>query len=180
MQKTDVIGRLSEYEIKKEIEAGNYNLNYEEIINSAIESTNEDTVKLKNIANENLDSMMIEFYTLIAMTCLYGGMLSIASINQTLANMSNKGKRVAVSPTKKGSIVFSSLLASFLVQLIGVAILFAYTIFVLKIDYGDNIGLVALLAVIGSFAGLSMGIAVGSLLIFSLLLIACSFFSLRR
>lgn len=35
---------------------------------------------------------MIEFYTLIAMTCLYGGMLSMVSINQTLANMSNKGK----------------------------------------------------------------------------------------
>ncbi len=36
---------------------------------------------------------MIEFYTLIAMTCLYGGMLSMGSINQTLANMSNKGKK---------------------------------------------------------------------------------------
>ena len=65
---------------------------------------------------------MIEFYALIAMTCLYGGMLSMVSINQTLANMSNKGKRIAVSPTKKGTIILSSLLASYIAQLIGLAI----------------------------------------------------------
>lgn len=163
MQKSDIISNLSEYEIRKEIESGNYNVNYEEIINKVIESTNEDNVKLKNTANENLDFMMIEFYTLIAMTCLYGGMLGIVAINQTLANMSNKGKRVSVSPTRKGIIVLSSLLGSFIVQLIGVAILFAYTIFVLKVDYGENLGLVTLLAVVGSFAGLAMGVAVGTL-----------------
>ena len=106
---------------------------------------------------------MIEFYTLIAMTCLYGGMLSMVSINQTLANMSNKGKRMAVSPTKKGTIILSSLLASFITQLIGLAILFVYTLFVLKVDYGNNFGLIMLLAVIGTFAGLSLGTFVGTI-----------------
>ena len=76
----------------------------------------EDNVKLKNISNSNLSYTMIEFYTLIAMTCLYGGMLSMVSINQILANMSNKGKRIAVSPTKKSIIILSSLLASYIVQ----------------------------------------------------------------
>ena len=51
---------------------------------------------------------MIEFYTLISMSALYGGMLSLVSINQTLANMSNKGKRISVSPTKKSTIILSS------------------------------------------------------------------------
>lgn len=106
---------------------------------------------------------MIEFYTLIAMTCLYGGMLSMVSINQTLANMSNKGKRTAVSPTKKGTIILSSLLASFITQLIGLAILFVYTLFVLKVDYGNNFSLIMLLAVIGTFAGLSLGTFVGTI-----------------
>lgn len=105
---------------------------------------------------------MIEFYTLIAMTCLYGGCLSMVSINQTLANMSNKGKRVAVSPTKKGTIILSSLLASYIAQLIGLAILFVYTLLVLKVDYGNNTGLIILLAMIGSFAGLSLGTFVGT------------------
>lgn len=162
-QTSDIIKNLSETETQKQITSGNYNINYEEIYNKVIELAKEDEVKLKNISNSNLSYTMIEFYTLIAMTCLYGGMLSMISINQTLANMSNKGKRIAVSPTKKGTIILSSLLASYIAQLIGLAILFVYTLFVLKVDYGDNTCLIMLLAMIGSFAGLTLGTFVGTL-----------------
>jgi ABC-2 type transport system permease protein len=162
-QTSDIIKNLSETEIQKQITSGNYNINYEEIYNKVIELAKEDEVKLKNISNSNLSYTMIEFYALIAMTCLYGGMLSMISINQTLANMSNKGKRIAVSPTKKGTIILSSLLASYIAQLIGLAILFVYTLFVLKVDYGDNTCLIILLAMIGSFAGLTLGTFVGTL-----------------
>lgn len=162
-QTSDIIKNLSETETQKQITSGNYNINYEEIYNKVIELAKEDEVKLKNISNSNLSYTMIEFYTLIAMTCLYGGMLSMISINQTLANMSNKGKRIAVSPTKKGTIILSSLLASYIAQLIGLAILFVYTLFVLKVDYGDNTCLIILLAMIGSFAGLTLGTFVGAL-----------------
>ena len=162
-QTIDIIKNLSETETQKQITSGNYNINYEEIYNKVIELAKEDKVKLKNISNSNLSYTMIEFYTLIAMTCLYGGMLSMVSINQTLANMSNKGKRIAVSPTKKGTIILSSLLASYIAQLIGLAILFVYTLFVLKVDYGDNTSLIILLAMIGSFAGLTLGTFVGTL-----------------
>lgn len=162
-QTSDIIKNLSETEIQKQITSGNYNINYEEIYNKVIVLAKEDEVKLKNISNSNLSYIMIEFYALIAMTCLYGGMLSMISINQTLANMSNKGKRIAVSPTKKGTIILSSLLASYIAQLIGLAILFVYTLFVLKVDYGDNTCLIILLAMIGSFAGLTLGTFVGTL-----------------
>lgn len=162
-QTSDIIKNLSETETQKQITSGNYNINYEEIYNKVIELAKEDKVKLKNISNSNLSYTMVEFYTLIAMTCLYGGMLSMGSINQTLANMSNKGKRIAVSPTKKGTIILSSLLASYIAQLIGLAILFVYTLFVLKVDYGDNTSLIILLAMIGSFAGLTLGTFVGTL-----------------
>ena len=85
------------------------------------------------------------------------------SINQTLANMSNKGKRIAVSPTKKVTIILSSLTASYIVQLIGLALLFIYTILVLKVDYGTNTILVILLAIVGSLSGLTLGTFVGTL-----------------
>ena len=162
-QKNHIIKNLSETEIQKQIESGNYDIDYKEIYNKIIELTKENNVKLKNISNSNLSYTMIEFYTLIAMTCLYGGMLSMVSINQTLANMSNKGKRIAVSPTKKSTIILSSLFASYITQLIGLAILFVYTLFVLKVDYGNNTGLIILLAMIGSFAGLTLGTFVGAL-----------------
>lgn len=163
VQTSDIIKQLSQTQIQKQIASGNYIINYDEIYNKAIEMAKEDNVELKNISNSNLSYTMIEFYTLIAMTCLYGGMLSMVSINQILANMSNKGKRIAVSPTKKSIIILSSLLASYIVQLIGLAILFLYTLFVLGVDYGSNTGLIMLLAIIGSFAGLALGTFVGTI-----------------
>ena len=121
-------------------------------------------VNIKDVSNKNMDFVMIEFYTLIAMAALYGGIFSITVINQIMPNLSSKGQRVAISPVKKSSIVLGSLLASYIVQLIGIALLFVYTIFVLKVDYGTRAGLVVLLALIGSLAGLSIGLAVGVLL----------------
>lgn len=129
-----------------------------------IDDVQNQKVKLKNISNSNLSYTMIEFYTLIAMACLYGGMLGMTAINQNLANMSNKGKRVAVSPTSKLKLVFSSVLASYITALIGLSLLFVYTIFVLKINYGNNLLLIILLTMAGSLAGLSMGVAVGTTL----------------
>ena len=163
VQISDIIKQLSQTQIQKQIASGNYIINYDEIYNKAIEMAKEDNVELKNISNSNLSYTMIEFYTLIAMTCLYGGMLSMVSINQILANMSNKGKRIAVSPTKKSIIILSSLLASYIVQLIGLAILLLYTLFVLGVDYGSNTGLIILLAIVGSFAGLALGTFVGTI-----------------
>ena len=122
------------------------------------------TAAIVDKSSSNLSYTMIEFYTLIAMTALYGGILGMTAINQVLANMSHKGKRVSVSPAGKGTLVLSSLAASYIVQLIGMAILFIFTIFVLKVDYGSNIGLIILLACAGCLAGLSIGVAVGSLM----------------
>lgn len=132
----------------------------EEIMQGII--TDGHDLNIKDISPNKLSYTMIEFYTLIAMACLYGGILGMTSINQNLANMSNKGKRVSVSPISKGKIILSSVLASYIVQLIGVALLFIYTIYVLKVDYGSNLPLIILLAMAGSLGGLTIGIAVGT------------------
>ena len=161
-QTSNIIKNLSEEEIKKEMIAGNYNIDYESIYNRVIELTEEDNVRLNNVSNSNLGYTMIEFYTLIAMACLYGGILGAVAINQNLANMTNQGKRVSVSPTSKGKIILSSVLASYITQLVGVALLFLYTIFVLKVDYGNKLGLDIALAMAGSLAGLSLGVAVAT------------------
>ncbi len=122
----------------------------------------ENQTELVNISNKNLSYTMIEFYTLIAMTCLYGGMLGLYLINQNLANQSANGKRISVSPTLKGKVIITNALAGYTVQLIGIALLFFYTICFLKIDYGENIFFIVLLTLIGCFAGLSLGIMIAS------------------
>lgn len=125
---------------------------------------NSQNINLEDISNPNLSYMMIEFYSLIAMTCMYGAILTMASINQNLANMSNNGKRIMISPINKSKVIISSLLSSYLVQLVGVLLLFAYSIFVLKVDFGDNLQLTALLTVLGCLAGLSFGLMVATTL----------------
>lgn len=163
-QTTEIVKNTAQNKIKEEMFAGNYNIDYEKIYENIIENVQNQEVKLKNISNSNLSYTMIEFYTLIAMACLYGGTLGMTSINQNLANMSNKGKRVAVSPVSKLKVVCISVLASYIAALIGLLLLFIYTIFVLKVEYGNNFPLIVLLAMTGSLAGLSMGMAIGTTL----------------
>ena len=158
------MNHLAETEIKKEMMAGNYQVDYEKIYKDLLEMTQNQEAEIENRSRSNLSYTMIEFYTLIAMTCLYGGILGMVAINQNLANMSHNGKRVSVAPTTKGKVVLSSILASYVVQLIGLTLLFLYTVFVLKVDYGTNFPFIILLGVVGSLAGLSMGLAIGTLL----------------
>lgn len=96
---SEIISNLLENEVKKEMLTGNYNIDYEEIYRKISETVQNENVKIKNISNSNLSYTMIEFYTLIAMTCLYGGILGMVAINQNLANMSS---------TRKTSISYSN------------------------------------------------------------------------
>lgn len=129
----------------------------------ALESL-ENEANIKDISSENLSYTMIEFYTLIAMACLYGGILGCVVVNQILANMSNKGKRVSISPVSKFKLILSSVLASYLTQVIGIGLLFLYLLFAIKVDFGHHLGFVILLALAGCLAGLSLGIAVSSII----------------
>lgn len=131
-------------------------------IYQTISSISMEKIELNNKSKGNIDMMVVEFYSLIAMTCLYGAILSMTAINKTLPNMTNVGKRVSVAPTKKIKLVLSSLLSSYIVQIIGLALLFAYTIFVLNVDYGTHIGYIILLSLIGSLTGLSLGLFVST------------------
>lgn len=115
---------------------------------------------LVDASRANMSYTMIEYYTLIAMTCLYGGILGMTALSRNLPNMGNLGKRTAIVPISKAKTMFSSLLAAYCTQLIGLAILFVYTIFVMKVDYGENLPYVILLALAGSLAGLTLAIMV--------------------
>jgi len=115
---------------------------------------------LVDASRANMSYTMIEYYTLIAMACLYGGILGMTALSRNLPNMGNLGKRTAIVPISKAKTMFSSLLAAYCTQLIGLAILFVYTIFVMKVDYGENLPYVILLALAGSLAGLTLAIMV--------------------
>lgn len=142
----------------------NYQMDYQKIYEYVANLINANDSYVKDISSKRLSYTMIEFYTLIAMTCLYGGILGMTLINQNMANMSSTGARIQISPIHKGKLILSSVLASYLTQLIGLFILFIYTIFILHVDYGSNLILIILLALAGSLAGLTLGISIATLI----------------
>lgn len=105
-----------------------------------------------------MNMVSIEFYTLIAMACMQGAMLSVELTNRCLPNITNKGKRVAVAPTKKGILVTSSLLSGYVVLLGSVSLLILFMRFILGVEFGSNIFLIILLAAVGSLTATMMGI----------------------
>ena len=153
--------KIIENTLNEEINKGN--LDYQMVISNVMEKLNE-TIEFKNISRSNLSYTMIEYYTLIAMAALYGGAISMYIINKNMPNMSSVGKRNSVAPIPKSTLLLSGLLASLVVQITGLILLFVYTIFILKIDYNSNIWLISLLAVVGSIAGLSLGCVIGTIL----------------
>lgn len=163
IQTSKISNNITNIEINKEVMKGNYNIDYKKIYNNTLNIINNVKVELKDISSDKLSYTMIEFYTLIAMTCMYGGIIGMSSINNTLANASSVGKRVAVSKLSKLKLIFSSLLASYLVQVIGIILLFIYTIFILKVDYGTRLLPVIILSLLGTLSGLSFGIFIGTI-----------------
>lgn len=104
-----------------------------------------------------MNVVSIEFFTLIAMACMQGAMLSSEMLNRCLPNLSNRGKRVAIAPTKKSVVVLSNLLAGFTMLFGSVVLLILFMRFVLGVDFGDNMGLIVLLAGIGSLTATMFG-----------------------
>lgn len=167
-QTNEIVKNISENKINEILynDSNQIDINslYTKIYTEVIKILNEEKENIKDISSNSLSYTVIEYYSLIAMTCLYGGTLSMIAINQNLANMSNKGKRIQVSPTKKSTLILSSVLAGYIIQLIAIALLLIYTIFALKVDYGNNLSLIILLSLVGSLAGLSIGIFIACLL----------------
>lgn len=162
-----VIGEVMQMEdmISESVEAqAAYGIDVDVLVDSVMTQLSEEGIEINDISSANLSYTMIEYYSLIAMTCLYGAMLGMSAINNVLASMSGKGMRVTVSPVHKWQTVLGSLLAAYIAQLVGLVILFAFTIFALHVDYGTQIAHVVLLAVTGALAGTSIGVAIGACL----------------
>ena len=157
-----IINKKVEKEISEQV-ATNKKINYEQIYQSALSLINKNDIKINNISNKNLSYTMIEYYTLIAMACLYGALISMFIINYQLPNMNSTGKRISASPINKTKQLISSLLSAYIVQIIGLLLLFLFTIFILKVDYGKNLLYVIITSLCGALSGLSLGVATSTL-----------------
>ena len=104
------------------------------------------------------------YYALIAMTCLYGGLLGLKEITDIQGDLSKRAARINIAPVHKMKLFIYSLCAAFLIQFIAILILFGYLHFALKIDFGNQISYILLLCFVGCATGISFGTMISALI----------------
>ena len=132
-------------------------MNIEQIYKDAAETIANAEPNIKDDSRV-MNMVTIEFYTLIAMACMQGAMLSTELTDRNLPNVTNRGKRVAVAPTHKSVIVASNLLAGYIVLLTSVLGLIAFMHFVLGVEFGSDLRLVCALAATGALTATMLGL----------------------
>ncbi|WZL80927.1 ABC transporter permease [Vallitaleaceae bacterium 9-2] len=109
-----------------------------------------------------LDPMLVFFFALIAMTCMYGAYLGLREAVDIQADLSDLAARVNIAPIHKIKTFFYSISAAILIQVVIMSVLLAYIHFVLTIDLGERGGLIYLTSILGSIMGVLGGAFIGT------------------
>jgi ABC-2 type transport system permease protein len=109
------------------------------------------------------DNVLNYFYSLIAMSCLYGGFFGMREITDIQADISPLAARVNTAPVHKLKAFISSVCAAFLVHVAEMFALLVFLRFVIKVDFGSKTGYVILTTVVGSAAGIAFGALVSAI-----------------
>jgi len=113
----------------------------------------------KEAVSENAPPSQIlnYFYSLIAMSCLYGFFFGSDEVTDIQANISARAARINVAPVHKMKAFLSSMAASLLIHLMCMSTLLLFMAYVLKIDFGNRVGYIILTTFMGSLTGLTFG-----------------------
>jgi len=109
------------------------------------------------------DFTLIYFFSLLSMTCMFGGYLGMAEINAIQANLSGQAARMNFAPVHKLKMFLSGISAALVVQFTKLLLFLAYLVFVLSIDFGERTGLIVAALFLCTLLGLSFGAFVTSL-----------------
>ena len=137
------------------------NYNPEILYNGVLETLYKERNYIVDDSNENIDFSINFFFTLIAMTCLYGSMIGLEVIKDYEANLSKKGARMCMAPVNKLKMILAGLSAGYIIQVTALALLFVYLIFVFNINFGNQILPTIILSMVGCLAGTSLGVFIG-------------------
>ena len=110
------------------------------------------------------DNVVIYFYSLIGMACLYGSFWGLKEVAAIQANQSPQGARISMVPTHKIKVFISSLLAATTVQIGVIFVLLGYLSFVLRISFGNQLGYIILTCIVGTITGVSFGTFISAII----------------
>ncbi len=100
---------------------------------------------------------LIYFYSLIALTCMFGTNWGFDELLNIQADQSAIGARISVAPTHKMKLIVSNLAAAFTLHFTSVVFLLAFLNFILKIDFGDSLWRILLICFLGCICGITLG-----------------------
>jgi len=112
--------------------------------------------------NQKANSIIVVFYTLIAMASTYGINIGVATVSLAQANLSNIGARINITPLKKKSFLAAGIIVALFLNLIANGALLLFTKYVLKINLLSNLKYSLILILIGNLFGVSLGVFIGA------------------
>lgn len=115
------------------------------------------------VGGGSLDTSLSYFFAVLGMACMFGCFIGMRCPIDIQANLSALGARRSVTPTHRLKLVIADLTAALTVHFFNVLILLAYMKYILKIEFGDNLGYMTLLCLVGSMVGVALGMFVGSI-----------------
>lgn len=106
------------------------------------------------------DQLLTYFFSLLAFACLMGANWGLEEVYNIQADQSVSGARICISPINKMKLFLCNMLAAFTIHCGSIIALFLYLIYVIRIDFGINLGFIILTCLAGSLCGLVLGAAI--------------------
>lgn len=123
-----------------------------------------DNIIHEPVSEKSNNTILISFYSAIAMTCLYGAFISAHSIETLQANQKMAGQRLSVSPYRKSKMLLVDFVVCFLLILLCVILMMAYMRFVLRVEFSSMFGGILLISAVGSLVSTAFGYFISLLL----------------
>lgn len=120
------------------------------------------TVDYISDRNQKADTVIIIFYSLIAMVSTYGIFPGIETVSLIQANLTNVGKRINVTPLAKNDFLLAGVIVSLILNLLSNGILLIFIKYVLKIDLFTEIKYSTIFVIIGNLFGIALGMLIGA------------------
>lgn len=112
--------------------------------------------------NQKSNSIIVTFYSLIAMVSTYGIFPGIETVSIIQANLSNVGTRINVTPLKKSNFLFAGVIVSLILNLLSNMVLLLFIRYILKINLFSEIKYSAIFILLGNLFGVCFGILIGA------------------
>lgn len=132
----------------------------ERISSSAMEAP---YVKEASLGGKETDGMIQYFFSLIAMTCMFGCFIGFEGSMMIQANIYPVGARRCVGAVSKMKMILADFMVICAINFVDILVLLGYMVWVLRLEIGEDIGKILLVSFMGCIIGVSMGMLVGSI-----------------